>query len=132
MFEVIAEDLVEGRRVAGVLVSRDLVRGGSGDRHGRAEERLSGFLIAGFAQVDIDQVAVAVNCPVQILPPATYFDVCLVSIPAAAGLAPAALAQSIGEQRHQLVLPVTDRFVAEVDAADQEHLRQIAQAELVT
>jgi hypothetical protein len=31
MFDVIAEDLVESRRVAGVLVSGDLVRGGSGE-----------------------------------------------------------------------------------------------------
>jgi hypothetical protein len=68
VFEVIAEDLVEGRRVAGVLVSGDLVRGGSGDRHGGAEERLGGFLIAGFAQVDVDQVAVAVDRPVEIAP----------------------------------------------------------------
>jgi hypothetical protein len=68
VFEVITEDLVESRRVAGVLVSRDLVRGGSGDRHGGAEERLGGFLIAGLAQVDIDQVAVAVDRPVQVLP----------------------------------------------------------------
>jgi hypothetical protein len=59
MFDVIAEDLVEGRRVAGVLVGGDLVRGGSGDRHGRAEERFGGFRIAGFAQVDVDQVAVS-------------------------------------------------------------------------
>src|SRR3954470_6872433 len=75
MFEVIAEDLVEGRRVAGVLVSRDLVRRCSGDRHGRAEERLGGFLIAGRAQVDIDQVAVAVDRPVQVLPLASHLDV---------------------------------------------------------
>ena len=39
VFEVIAEDLVEGRRVASVLVRSDLVRRCSGDRHGRAEEQ---------------------------------------------------------------------------------------------
>jgi hypothetical protein len=132
VFEVIAEDLIEGRRVAGVLVGGDLVRRRSGHRDGRAEEGFGGFLIASFAQVDIDQVVVAVDRPVQILPLATHLDVCLVSIPAAAGLAPASLAQSIGEQRRQPGFLVTDRFVAEDDAADQEHLRQIAQAELVT
>ena len=51
VFEVITEDLVESRRVAGVLVSCDLVRRGSSDRHGRAEEGFGGFLIAGLAQV---------------------------------------------------------------------------------
>ncbi len=68
MFEVIAEDLVEGRRVAGVLVGGDLVRRCSGDRHGRAEERFGGFLIAGLAHGDVDQGAVAVDRPVQVLP----------------------------------------------------------------
>ena len=97
MFEVIAEDLVEGRRVAGVLVSRDLVRRCSGDRHGGAEERLSGFLIAGLAQVDVNQVAVTVDRPVQVLPLARDFDVGLIDIPAAASLALALSAQGPGE-----------------------------------
>ena len=94
MFDVIAEDLVEGRRVAGVPVSRDLFRRCSGDRHGRAEERLGGFLIAGLAQVDVDQVAVAVDRPVQILPLASHPDVGFIDIPAAAGLAFSSLTQS--------------------------------------
>ncbi len=68
MFDVIAEDLVEGRRVAGVLVGGDLVRGCSGNRHGGAEEGFGGFLIAGLAQVDIDQVAVAIDGAVQVAP----------------------------------------------------------------
>ena len=68
MFDVIAEDLVEGRRIAGVLIGGDLVRGGSGDRHGGAEERLGGFLIAAFAQIDVNQITVAVDCPVQVAP----------------------------------------------------------------
>ena len=78
MFGVIAEDLVEGWRVAGVLVRSDLVRRCSGHRHGGAEERLGGFLIAGFAQVDVNQVAVAVDRPVQIAPFAGDFEVSLI------------------------------------------------------
>jgi hypothetical protein len=95
VFEVIAEDLVEGRRVAGVLVSCDLVRRRSGHRHGRAEERLGGFLIAGFAQVDVDQVAVAVDRPVQVLPLAGDLDVRFVDILAAASLAPGATHEGV-------------------------------------
>jgi hypothetical protein len=129
MFEVIAEDLVEGRRVAGVLVSRDLVRGGSGDRDGRAEERLGGFLIAGFAQVDVDQGAVTVDRPVQVLPLASHFDVGLIDIPAATGFALAVLAQGIDEQRRQLCLSGADRLVAEHQAAQQQDLGQVPQAE---
>ena len=87
MFEVVAEDLVQSWWVAGVLVSGDLVRRRSGDRHGRAEECLGGFLIAGFAQVDVDQVAVAVDRPVQVLPLTRNFDVRFIDIPAAVSLA---------------------------------------------
>ena len=129
MFDVIAEDLIESRRVTGVLVSRDLVRRRSGDRHGGAEERLGGFLIAAFAQIDVNQITVAVDCPVQVLPLASHLDVGFVDIPAAASFALAALAQGIDEQRRQLCLSGADRLVAEHQAAQQQDLRQVAQAE---
>src|SRR3954451_8654265 len=58
------------------------------------------------------------------------FDVGLVDVPAPAGLAGAPLAQALGQQRRQLGLPVTHRLVGEHDAADQEHLGQVAQAQL--
>jgi hypothetical protein len=131
VFEVVTEDLLQGRRIAGVLVGGDLVRRRSGDRHRGAEERFGGFLIAGLAQVDVDQVAVAVDRPVQVLPLTGNFDIGFIDIPAAAGLAPASPAQGLGEPRRQLGFPVTDRLVGEHDAADQEHLCQVAQAELV-
>jgi hypothetical protein len=129
VFEVVTEDLVEGRRVAGVLVSRDLVRRCSSDRHGGAEERFGGFLIAGLAQVDVDQIAVAVNCAVQVLPLAGHLDVRFINIPAAAGLALAPSAQGLGEQRRQLGFPVSDCFMAEHQAAQKQDLRQVPQAE---
>jgi hypothetical protein len=129
MFEVIAEDLVEGWRVAGVLISGDLVRGCSGNRHGRTEEGFGGFLIAGFAQVDVNQVAVTVDRPVQILPLIRDFDVRFTDIPAATSLAFAAPAQGIGQQRRQPGFPVADRFMAEHQAAQQQDLRQVPQAE---
>jgi hypothetical protein len=42
------------------------------------EAALGGFLIAAFAQVDIGQIAVAVDYPVQILSLASHLDVCLI------------------------------------------------------
>jgi hypothetical protein len=78
VFEVVTKHLLQGRRVAGVLIGGDLVRHGSGDRHGGAEERFGGFLIVGLAQVDVDQVAVAVDRPVQILPLTGNLDVGLI------------------------------------------------------
>ena len=52
-------------------------------------------------------------------------------MPAAAGLAGPPLAQILGEQRRQLGFPVAHRLVSEHEAADQEHLGQVPQAQLV-
>ena len=112
-----------------MLVGGHLVRGCSGNRHGRAEEGFGGFLIAGLAQVDVDQVAVAIDRPVQVLPLARNFDVRFIDIPAPAGFALAPLAQGIGEQRRQSGFPVADRFMAEHQAAQKQDLGEIPQAE---
>jgi hypothetical protein len=110
MFEVTAEHLLQGRRVAGVLVGGDLVRRRSGDRDGGAEERFGGFLVASLAQVDVDQVAVAVDRPVQILPLARDFDVRPIDTPAPPGslakfsLPPRACRSEAGSRRYPLWL----------------------------
>ena len=52
-------------------------------------------------------------------------------MPAPAGLAGSALAQALGQQRCQLGFPIPHRLVGEHEAADQEHLGQITQAQLV-
>jgi hypothetical protein len=61
--------------VGGDLLGLDL-----GDRPGGAEECLGH--IAGFAEIDVDQIAVAIDRPVQIAPCAGDFDVRLVDVPA--------------------------------------------------
>src|SRR3954451_3946924 len=93
------------------------------------EERLGH--VAGFAEENVDQGAVAVDRPIEIAPFAGDFDVGLVDVPAPAGLAGPALAQALGKQWGQLGFPIPHRFVGEHDAADQEYLRQITQAQLV-
>jgi hypothetical protein len=50
---------------------------------------------------------------------------------APAGFAGPALAQALGEQRRQLGFPVAHCLVGEHEAADQEHFRQVTQAQLV-
>ncbi len=52
-------------------------------------------------------------------------------MPAPASFAGPALAQALSQHRRQLGFPVTDRLVGEHEAPDQEHLCQIAQAQLV-
>src|SRR6202030_3986965 len=55
----------------------------------------------------------------------------LVDVPAKARFAASALPQIFSQCRCELGFPVADRLVAECDAADQEHLRQITQGELI-
>jgi hypothetical protein len=49
-----------------------------------------------------------------------------------ASLATSVSPQIFRQRRRQLGFPVANRFMAENDAADQEHLRQITQGKLVT
>ena len=95
MVNVRAEFVGDGLGVAGVAVGGDLLGLDLGDRLGGAEERLGRGHVAGFAEVDVDQGAVAVDRPVQIAPFAGDFDVGLVDVPAPAGFAGAALAQTL-------------------------------------
>src|SRR5690242_10199905 len=55
----------------------------------------------------------------------------LVHVPAAADLALAAAPEILGQHWGELGLPLAHRLVAEHEAADQEHLGQVAQAQLV-
>src|SRR5690349_4356760 len=77
-------------------------------------------------------MAFSVDRPVEIAPRAVDLDVGLINVPAAADLAAAPLAQGITEPRRQLGFPIPHRLVGEDDAADQEYLGQITQAQLVT
>ncbi len=52
-------------------------------------------------------------------------------MPAPAGLAGPALAQTFGQQRRQLGFPVPHRLMAEHDAAVEEHLAKVAQGQAV-
>jgi hypothetical protein len=55
--DIRAEFLGDGFGIAGVSVGGDLFGLNLGDRPGRAEERLGGGHVAGFAELDVDQAA---------------------------------------------------------------------------
>ena len=78
MVDVRAEFLGNGSGIAGMAVGGDLLGLDLGDRSGRAEECLGRGHVAGFAEVDVDQVAVAVDRPVQIAPLSGDFEVGLI------------------------------------------------------
>src|SRR4051812_1783616 len=82
VINVRAEFLGDGLRVAGMTVGGDLLGLDLGDRLGGAEERFGGGHISGLAEVDVDQIAVAVDRPVQIAPCASDLEVGLVDVPA--------------------------------------------------
>src|SRR5690349_3061934 len=65
------------------------------------------------------------------MPAATHFDERLVDIPAAADAAASTATEFLSQSRREFRLPIPHRLMAEHDAADQEHLGEIAQAELV-
>src|SRR4051812_33540858 len=66
--DVRAEFLGDGLGIAGMAVGGDLLGLDLGDRPRGAEECLGRGHIAGFAEVNIDQIAVAVDRPVKIAP----------------------------------------------------------------
>src|SRR4051812_40419801 len=97
VINVRAEFVGDGLGIAGVPVGGDLLGLDLGDRLGGAEERLGGGHIAGLTEIDVDQVAVAIDRPVETAPFAGDLDVRLVDVPAPADLASPALAQALGE-----------------------------------
>jgi hypothetical protein len=84
--DVRVEFLGDGLGVAGMAVGGDLLGLDLGDRSGGAGECLSGGDIAGFAEINVDQVTIVVDRPVEIAPFAGDFDVRLINMPAPAGL----------------------------------------------
>jgi hypothetical protein len=68
---------------------------------------------------------------IEITPVSLDLDAGLVNVPASARLAASASPQTFSQRRRELGFPVANRLVAENDAADQEHLRKIAQGKLI-
>ena len=56
-----AEFVGDGLGIAGMAVGGDLLGLDLGDRSGGAEERLGGSYIAGLAEEDVDQIAIAID-----------------------------------------------------------------------
>ncbi len=97
----------------------------------RSEEALGRVHIAMLTQQRVDQIALAINRSIQVLPDAADPDVGFVNVPGASSLALALGAQRVGDQRREADFPRTHRFVREREAALEKHLRQIAQTQLV-
>src|SRR3984957_11385591 len=114
-----------------VAVRRDTRGSDAGHRFGRSEERLGCRHVALLAQPDVDNGARTIDGTIKITPSTVHLNVCLVNVPALADPPCTPPPEVIDEGRRQLRLPIANRLVAEFDAPDQEHLWQIAQAQLV-
>ena len=113
-----AECRADRPRVGAVPVRGDALGGDASGGFGRAEEGLRRGHVAVLAQHGVDEIAVAVDRPVQIGPAAADFQVGLVHVPvpaAAAALAVPALAKLVGQQRRELRLPLPNGLVADND-----------------
>jgi hypothetical protein len=79
----------------------------------------------------IHQITVAVDGPVQIAPFAFHFHIRFIDIPAPADLTLSFPAETLGQQRSKSFLPLPNRFVGELESAQQIHLCQIPEAQFV-
>src|SRR6202020_650558 len=132
MAYVSAEFGIDRSRVTVVSVCRDPGWRDAGARFGGGEEPPRGRHIACLAQPHVHQRSRCVDGTIEVAPAALNFDVGFVNVPAPANLtASLPPAQTVGERLRELGFPVADRFVSEHDAADQDHLSQITEAQLV-
>jgi hypothetical protein len=118
-------------RITVVAIRGYPVRRHIGDCFGGLEERHRRGHVTVLAEQHVDQRAAAVDGAIEIAPMPVHLDVGLVNVPAFPDLAASATAQTFSQYRRELGFLVADRLVTEHDAADQEHLRQVAQAEFV-
>ena len=107
-----------------VAVRRDPVRNHT-NRLRRSKEALGCGEVAVLEQHDVDQGAIAIDRTIEISPIAVHPNIRFVDIPATADFALSASPEFLRQSGRELCLPVTDRLIAEHDAAYQEHFGQI-------
>ena len=114
-----------------MTIRRDTRGGDAGHGFGRSKECLRRLHIALLAQPDVDKGTKTINGTIKITPVSIHLDVCLVNVPTLSDPAFTLPPEAIDQSWRQLRFPVPDSFVAEFDSPDQEHLRQIMQAQFV-
>jgi hypothetical protein len=95
------------------------------------EKGLGGGSITGRAEQRVDQITLAVNGPIPGMPVTLQLNVGFVHLPAVAGRSASLGLQLPAQPWREAFLPLPHRFMREGLAADQEHLSQVAQAQLI-
>jgi len=99
---------------------------------GREKERFSRGLILSLTELDIHQVPVPINGPIQVDPTSFHLEIRLVAIPTRSDSPAAMFAQGLTQHGSPLGFPLSDCFMGKHDTAVQEHFCKIAEAEFVT
>ena len=115
-----------------MTIRRDTRGGDAGHGFGGSKECLRRLHVALLAQPDVDKGTKTINGTIKIAPVSIHLDVCLVNVPTLSDPAFTPPPEAIDQRWRQLRFPVPDSFVAEFDPPDQEHLRQITQAQFVS
>jgi hypothetical protein len=128
MADYLAQFTPDRGGVSVVAVGGHSIRHDTSHSPGGAEERLGGGEVAMPAEHHVDLRSTA---RYKYRPRPWTLDVGLIDVPAATDPAAPATAEVFGQSGRQLCFPVPNRLVAEHDAANQEHLGEITQAQLV-
>src|SRR5580700_374554 len=115
-----------------MTIRRDTRGGDAGHGFGGSKECLCRPHVAVLAQPDVVKGNTTINGTIKIAPVSVHLDVCLVNVPTLSDQAFTPPPEAIDQRWRQLRFPVPDSFVAEFDPPDQEHLRQITQAQFVS
>ena len=113
------------------MVGGDAQRLATGDLDEAAEEAPGCMLVALLAQHRIQKLPVAVDGPVEVAPTPSDPHVGLVDVPGPTRLAASPGAEPFPQQRCEPRLPATNRLVGDLEAALEQQLRDISEAELV-
>jgi hypothetical protein len=115
----------------GVAVQCDAHRRAALSLQRLAKERLRRLHIAVGAQAEVHGLTLAIDSPVKVAPLAANLHVRFVDAPRSTGLASESV-PALLELGHELLHPSHDRRVNQRHATLGHHLRQVAQAQLVT
>jgi len=131
MFDLATKDLAEGARIRIVAIASHLARKLPDDGDSATEESLGSRHVARLTEHRVDQIAFAIDGSVQIAPFALYLYVRLIDVPAPSNFTFTFATEVLGKQGCEALFPIPHRFVGEFEAAQQEHLGQVPQAEFI-
>jgi hypothetical protein len=125
---LVPENLPNRAWVGVVAIGGNAVRHHAARGPGRAEEGLGRREVPCVAQPDVHQVAVLINCTVELLPLTLNAHIGLVHILTVAGLAVAPFAWLLTQEQGQPALPLPHSFVGKDATSLKIHFCQVSQA----